>query len=184
MTAGKGELLAFLDKLGIEAKTHEHPPLFTVEQSQALRGAIPGGHTKNLFLKDRKGRIFLLVALEDAEIDLKTLPALIGCARLSFARAELMEALLGVSPGSVTPFGLINDTGQRIEVLLDQEMMACPQLNFHPLRNDATTAIASGDLLRFIAACGHEPRQVAIDRRREQAGGPTGGNTGSGQAAL
>lgn len=166
MTAGKNELLAFLDRLGVEAKTHDHPPLHTVEESRSLRGAIPGGHTKNLFLKDRKGRVFLLVALEDAEIDLKSLPALIGCGRLSFANAVLMQALLGVSPGAVTPFGLVNDTGRRIEVLLDEEMMACPLLNFHPLRNDATTTIASADLLRFIAACGHEPRIVRASAGR------------------
>jgi Ala-tRNA(Pro) deacylase len=174
MTAGREELLAFLAKLGIEAKTHGHPPLYTVEESQALRGAIAGGHTKNLFLKDRKGRIFLLVALEDAEIDLKALPALVGCGRLSFGKAELMEDLLGVTPGSVTPFGLINDIGQRIEVLLDEEMMACPTLNFHPLRNDATTTITSTDLLRFIAACGHEARIV-----KAASSGPAAGDTGA-----
>ncbi|HEX9903552.1 MAG TPA: prolyl-tRNA synthetase associated domain-containing protein, partial [Propylenella sp.] len=109
MAASRTDLLAALERLGIAAETAEHPPLFTVEQSRALRGAIPGGHTKNLFLKDKKGAVFLVVAEEDAEIDMKTLHQRIGSARLSFGKPELLAELLGVIPGAVTPFGAIND---------------------------------------------------------------------------
>lgn len=127
-----------------------------------MRGSIPGGHCKNLFLKDEKGDIWLLVCLEDARIDLKTMPARIGSRRLSFGKPDLMREVLGVEPGSVTPFGLINDRNRRAHVVLDQAMMGHEHLNFHPLRNDATTTIASADLLKFIRACGHSPRIVKL----------------------
>ena len=127
-----------------------------------MRGAIAGGHCKNLFLKDEKGDIWLLVCLEDARVDLKTMPARIGSRRLSFGKPDLMGEVLGVEPGSVTPFGLINDRERRVNVVLDQAMMAHELLNFHPLRNDATTTIAAADLLKFIRACGHEPRLAKL----------------------
>jgi len=176
MAASIDDLTALFRRLAIPVRTHRHPPLFTVAESQALRGEIAGGHTKNLFLKDKKGRVFLVVALEDMPIDLKSLHGVIGCGRLSFASAELMEQLLGVRPGSVTPFGLISDTGRRVEVILDAAMMDCATLNFHPLSNDATTSISSTDLLRFIAACGHRPAILALSA---QAGAMPAG-TGSG----
>lgn len=157
MPASRDDLFARLAELGIETETREHPPLFTVEQSRALRGEIPGGHTKNLFLKDKKGALWLVVSLEDADIDLKRLHRKIGSARLSFGKAELLREALGIEPGSVTPFALINDPGGRVNVVLDEAMMAEELLNFHPLSNDATTSIASRDLLRFIEGCGHEP---------------------------
>ncbi len=157
------QLLARLKALGIETTTVEHPPLFTVAQSQELRGRIEGGHSKNLFLKDKKDRIFLVVAEEDAEIDLKRLHTLIGgSGRLSFGKAELLEEVLGVKPGSVTPFGAINDTEGRVAVVLDEAMMAHDLLNFHPLTNEATTTIRRGDLVAFLKSCGHDPRIVAV----------------------
>jgi Ala-tRNA(Pro) deacylase len=162
MPATRDDLFARLDALGIATTTVEHAALFTVEQSKALRGDLPGGHCKNLFLKDKKGALWLVVTLEDAAVDLKALPALIGAARISFGNAALLEEVLGVTPGSVTPFGLINDTAQRVTVVLDQAMMARDLLNYHPLVNDATTAIAPADLLAFIRSCGHEPRIVAV----------------------
>jgi Ala-tRNA(Pro) deacylase len=162
MPATRDNLFARFDALGIATTTVEHAPLFTVEQSKALRGDLPGGHCKNLFLKDKKGALWLVVTLEDATVDLKALPARIGAARISFGNAALLEEVLGVSPGSVTPFGLINDTERRVTVVLDQAMMACGLLNYHPLVNDATTAIAPADLLVFIRSCGHEPRIVAV----------------------
>jgi Ala-tRNA(Pro) deacylase len=162
MPATRDDLFARLDALGIATTTVEHAALFTVEQSKVLRGDLPGGHCKNLFLKDKKGALWLVVTLEDAAVDLKALPALIGAARISFGNAALLEEVLGVTPGSVTPFGLINDTEQRVTVVLDQEMMARDLLNYHPLVNDATTAIAPADLLAFIRSCGHEPRIVAV----------------------
>src|SRR5687768_9707219 len=162
MPASRADLLAYLDRLGIATVTFDHPPLFTVEQSRALRGAIPGGHTKNLFLKDKKDAVFLVVAEEDAEIDMKRLHDRIGSARLSFGRPELLADLLGVIPGAVTPFGVINDMTGRVAVILDEPLMRHERLNFHPLDNAATTTIGRDDLLAFLRATGHEPRILAV----------------------
>jgi Ala-tRNA(Pro) deacylase len=165
MPATPDDLFAFLDRLGIAHKTVTHPPLFTVEESRALRGQIPGGHTKNLFLKDKKGAQFLIVALEDAVIDLKSLHRRLGASgRFSFGSADAMRDTLGVTPGSVTPFGLINDTEKRINVVLDADMMDQPILNYHPLINTMTTTISNSGLLRFIEATGHTPRIEAVSR--------------------
>ncbi|MGE0717137.1 MAG: prolyl-tRNA synthetase associated domain-containing protein [Alphaproteobacteria bacterium] len=155
-------LLARLDELGIRTTTARHPPLFTVEDSRRLRGDLPGGHCKNLFLKDRKDKLWLVVTLEHRAIDLKTLPDRIGAARLSFGRPELLVDVLGVTPGGVTPFALINDVEQRVSVVLDREMLTFDPLNYHPLSNAMTTAIAPDDLLRFVRACGHVPQIVDL----------------------
>jgi Ala-tRNA(Pro) deacylase len=162
MPATPEDLFAFLDRLGIAHSTVTHPPLFTVEQSQSLRGQIPGGHNKNLFLKDKNGRLFLLVLLEEARIDLKALPALIGAGRLSFGSAERLREALGVEPGSVTPFALINDKDRRVTPVLDAAMMAHEVLNYHPLVNTMTTAIRAEDLVKFVAATGHSPLIRAV----------------------
>src|SRR5262245_55802927 len=124
MPATPDDLFAFLGRHGIAHATVRHPPLFTVEQSRALRGEIPGGHTKNLFLKDKKDACFLVVCLEDAEIELKSLHRRLDAGRFSFGSADLLRGLLGVEPGAVSPFGAINDTGQRVAVVLDAAMMA------------------------------------------------------------
>ncbi|PWB63647.1 MAG: DNA-binding protein [Bradyrhizobiaceae bacterium] len=158
MPATPDELFAFLDRLDIPHTTAAHPPLFTVEQSQALRGTIPGGHTKNLFLKDKKDTVFLVVLREDARVDLKTLHHRLGAGRFSFGSADLLRALLGVEPGAVTPFGVINDTERRVTVVLDAAMMEEAILNYHPLVNTMTTSIGRDDLVRFLAATGHPPR--------------------------
>jgi Ala-tRNA(Pro) deacylase len=136
--------------------------VFTVAESSELERRLPGGHTKNLFLKDKKDSLFLVVALGHARIDLKTLHKKLGCERLSFGRPELLMEVLGVPPGSVTPFALINDAAHRVTVILDADMMRYEQLNYHPLVNTATTSIAREDLYRFIRSCGHEPRIVAV----------------------
>jgi Ala-tRNA(Pro) deacylase len=162
MPATRDDLMARFAELGIATETREHAPVFTVEEARALRGQIPGGHCKNLFLKDEKGAVWLIVCLEDARIDLKQAPARIGSKRLTFGKPDLLMELLGVEPGSVTPFGLINDKAARINVILDQRMMENDRLNYHPLRNDATTTIAARDLLAFIRSCGHEPRVVPV----------------------
>ena len=162
MSATRQDLTAFLDRCGIATTTVEHPPLFTVEESRRLRGEIPGGHTKNLFLKDKKGAVFLLVAEEDAAIDMKTAHQAIGSGRLSFGRPELLQELLGVAPGSVTPFGLLNDRAARVEALIEAGLMAHDRLNFHPLENTATTTIGREDFFAFLRATGHEPRIVAL----------------------
>jgi Ala-tRNA(Pro) deacylase len=162
MPANRVELFAFLDELGIKTKTFDHEPVFTVEQAKKIHDDVLGGHCKNLFCKDEKGVLWLIVALEDAAIDLKAAPAKIGSRRLSFGKPELLMEVLGVEPGSVTPFSLINDKTNRVNVILDDAMMKQDPLNFHPLKNNATTTIAASDLLVFIKACGHNPRIVAV----------------------
>lgn len=163
--ATEADLFARLDALGIAHATVRHAPVFTVEEAKAHRGAIAGAHTKNLFLKDKQDRLFLGVTLEDAAVDLKALSPLIGAGRLSFASADLLRRHLGVEPGSVTPFALINDRELAVTSVLDQEMLLRPTLNFHPLANDATTTISSADLERFVAACGHRALIVRFPRR-------------------
>ena len=159
MAAAPDELFAYLDRLGIAHKTVSHAPLFTVDEARELRGQIPGGHTKNLFLRDKKGAAFLVVALEDAAIELKSLHRLLGASgRFSFGSAELMGELLGVEPGSVTPFAAMNDKALLVTVVLDAAMMAHDMLNFHPLRNTGTTTISRDGLVKFLEATGHKPR--------------------------
>jgi len=162
MPATKDELFSRLAELNIATQTKDHAPVHTVEEARALRGDIPGGHCKNLFLKDRKGALWLVVAPEDANVDLKSLPARIGAARISFGRADLLLEVLGVEPGAVTPFALINDREVRVNVILDESMMANDLVNYHPLKNDATTSIAPADLVTFIKSCGHDPKIVAV----------------------
>ncbi len=158
MPATPDDLFAFLDRLGIAHQTATHAPLFTVEQSRALRGTIAGAHTKNLFLKDKKDAVFLVVAPEDGAVELKTLHHRLGAGRFSFGSAELMLQLLGVAPGAVTAFGVLNDTARRVTVVLDAGLMESAIINCHPLTNSMTTSIARDDLLRFFAATGHTPR--------------------------
>ena len=163
MPATPEDLFAYLDRLGIAHKTVEHAPVFTVEEARTLRGQVAGAHTKNLFLKDKKDALFLVVALEDAAIELKSLHRRLGASgRFSFGLAELMRATLGVEPGSVTPFAVLNDTAARVSVVLDAAMMEHDLLNYHPLHNSMTTSIARDDLVRFLAATGHPPRVVAV----------------------
>jgi Ala-tRNA(Pro) deacylase len=169
MSASPDDLFAFLDSLGIAHKTVTHPPLFTVEQSQALRGTIPGGHTKNLFLKDKKDTVFLVTAPEDARVDLKTLHHKLGANRFSFGSAGLLEELLGVSPGAVTPFGAINDKAGRVNIVLDDGLMQHAVINCHPLVNTMTTSVARDDLVRFLEATGHP---VRIERVADPASEP------------
>ena len=159
------DLFAFLDSLGIAVKTTRHPPLFTVADSQALRGEIHGGHTKNLFLKDKKDRYFLVTVDEEATVDLKQIHHLIGAAsRVSFGKPEALMELLGVTPGAVTVFGLINDPGGRVQLVFDETLMKNDIVNGHPLTNEATTSIAASDLLAFVRATGHEPQILKVSQ--------------------
>jgi Ala-tRNA(Pro) deacylase len=162
MAATREDLFARLSALGIETVTVEHPPLFTVEQSKELRGDIPGAHTKNLFLKCKKGTLWLVTAVESTAVDLKTLHTKLGCGRLSFGNAALLGEVLGVQPGSVTPFAILNDTQNRVSVVLDEALFAYDRLNFHPLVNTATTGISKDGLLAFLAECKHSPRMLAF----------------------
>lgn len=154
----RDQLMARLDALGIAHVTVDHEAVFTVAESDRLHREISGGHTKNLFLKDAKDQLWLVVAEAHTPIDLKALPKLIGSARLSFGRAELLREVLGVEPGSVTALALANDGERRVRVVIDRRLMEYDAVNCHPLVNTATTSLARDDLVRFIRACGHEPR--------------------------
>lgn len=156
-TASRADLLARLDSLGIAHATTEHPAVFTVEESRALHATLPGLHSKNLFFKDAGDRLWLVTAEADRRIDLKSLHQRIGAKRLSFGRPELLMEVLGVIPGAVTPFAPVNDSGRRVRVVLDAEMMRADTLNCHPLVNTATTNIRAADLLRFLRHCHGEP---------------------------
>lgn len=156
-------LLARLEALGIAYDRHDHPPLFTVEDSKALRGDLPGGHCKNLFLRDRKGAMWLVVCLEDRRIDLKALGELLGGARLSFGSADRLMRVLGVIPGAVSPFALINDTEVSVTVILDKAMLEHRPLNYHPLVNTTTIAVSPEDVVTFVESCGHVARVVDLD---------------------
>jgi len=163
MAATPDDLFALFDRLGIAHRTVSHPPLFTVEESRALRGQIPGGHTKNLFLKDKKGALYLVTALEDAAIELKSLHRRLGASgRFSFGPAEQMRDVLGIEPGAVTPFAAMNDTARCVTVVLDKTLMTHLVINCHPLRNTMTTSIAREDLVKFLEATGHRPRIEAV----------------------
>jgi Ala-tRNA(Pro) deacylase len=156
-------LFAALNRMGIAHETVSHPPLFTVEQSKQLRGSIPGAHTKNLFLKDKKGKLFLVTAVENTQIDLKRLHEVIGgSGRLSFGNAEQMMAHLGVEPGSVTAFGVINDAAGAVTMILDARLEAFGRINCHPLVNTMTTGVSYTDLLRFLSETGHAPQVLTV----------------------
>ena len=157
------ELFLFLGGLGIQTRTHAHPPLFTVEESRAMRGEIPGLHAKNLFVRDRGKAYFLIVLEEDSRIDLKTLHDSIGArGKVSFGSAEALFELWGVTPGSVTPVGAINDPEGRVRVVVEARLASAAQANFHPLENNRTTTISGPDLIRFLRACGQEPLLLSL----------------------
>lgn len=156
-------LFARLDALGIQHTTHHHPPVFTVEEARDVRGDIPGGRSKNLFLRDKKGRMTLFSGPADLDVDLKRLAERIGArGRLSFASDERLMKYLGVVRGAVSPFAVINDAGRAAQVVLERGLLAHEPLNFHPLDNTMTTAVAAADLLRFLAAEGHAPEIVSL----------------------
>lgn len=162
MPLTRQELFDRLAALGIETTTIDHEPVFTVAESDRLHREIAGGHTKNLFLKDAKDKLWLVVAEAHTPIDLKALPKAIGSARLSFGKPDLLMEALGVTPGSVTALALVNDTAQRVSVVVDRRLMEYDVVNCHPLVNTATTSIRRDDLIKFIEACGHTPRIVAL----------------------
>jgi Ala-tRNA(Pro) deacylase len=163
MALTQQQLIDYLSGLNIQVTTITHPPLHTVADSKLLRGEIPGGHTKNLFVKDRKDQYFLLTVDEDAVVDLKTIHLVIGAAgKVSFGRAEALLELLGVVPGAVTVFGAVNDKGGRVKVFLDVGLMANDIINGHPLANDATTSIGAADLIKFLNATGHQPNILKL----------------------
>jgi Ala-tRNA(Pro) deacylase len=152
--ATRSQLFAHFDALGLTYSTLDHPPVFTVEEGADIKASLPGGHTKNLFLKDKDGALFLVCALGSTQVRLNQLHKTIGCARLSFGAEDLMLETLGVTPGSVTLFALINDTQHRVTLVLDDALLASDPVNFHPLLNNATTAMSQADLRKFVAHWG------------------------------
>jgi Ala-tRNA(Pro) deacylase len=160
--ATEKDLFDRLETLGIETKTLRHAPVFTVDEGRALWAQLPGGHCKSLFLKDKKAVLWLVVALADTAIDMKSLQSKISSARLSFGKPELMTEILGVVPGSVTPFALINPSSRGTRVILEQRMLEVSPVHYHPLTNEATTAITPEDLIKFITACGHTPEVLPL----------------------
>jgi Ala-tRNA(Pro) deacylase len=161
------QLLDRLSALGIEHHTVEHPPLFTVEQSKVLRGDQPGVHIKNLFLRDRRETMFLVVAQQDRRVDLKALGERLGVGKLSFGSAERLMKYLGVLPGAVTPLSVINDTQGRVAICLDRTILQGGKIHCHPLVNTMTTTLQADDLLHFLRDTGHEPRLIDIPERAE-----------------
>ena len=157
------DLFARLAELGIETHTVEHEPVFTVEEAKRVRGEEGGTHIKNLLLRNKKGAMWLVVVEENRRVDLKALAARLGVKNLSFASADRLMRYLGVIPGAVTPFGVINDRERAVEVVLDANIFERDPIHGHPLRNDRTTAIAGADLLRFLRATGHEPAVIDLD---------------------
>lgn len=178
----RADLFAFLDAHGIAHRTLDHAPVFRVEDGLQIKASLPGGHTKNLFLKDAKGQLWLVSALGETAIDLKSLPGVIGSARLSFGSEERMDEALGVRPGSVTAFALLNDPRGRVRFVADAALMQADPVNFHPLSNDATTAISQAGFRRFLAALGRDPlvvdfalgtsEVIAMDAPCDHLGGP------------
>ena len=153
-------LFALLRQLGLPTRTHVHEKVFTVAQSGGVKASLPGGHTKNLFMKDKSGQLVLICALQSSILPLNRLHRLLGCQRMSFAEAGDLWDALGVTAGSVTGFAVINDPAGRVRLVLDEALLAHETLNFHPLRCDMTTAIARDDFLGFAAATGHSPTRV------------------------
>jgi len=162
MAASRADLFAELSRLGIETETVDHDPVFTVAQSEMLHAEIPGGHTKNLFLKDAKGRLFLLIAESHASVDMKRLHKKLGCARLSFGKPDLLMEKLGVEPGSVTAFTAINDPAGDVGFFIDKDLLSFDRINCHPLTNAATTIITTDDLMTFLRHTGHEPTPIDL----------------------
>jgi Ala-tRNA(Pro) deacylase len=154
------DLIAFFDAHGVDHATVEHPAVFRVGEGEEIKAAIPGAHTKNLFLKDAKGRLWLISAQDDTVIDLKRLHTVIGSARLSFGSAELMVEALGVTPGSVTAFALLHDQERRVTFVLDRALHEADRVNFHPLTNTATTGVSQEGFRRFLEALGVAPLVV------------------------
>jgi Ala-tRNA(Pro) deacylase len=163
--AREAALYARLSALGIAWQTHAHVPVFTVEEARNLRGQLPGTHTKNLFLEDKRGGLWLVVAREELRVDLNALSRATGAPRFSFGKPEKLVEALGIAPGAVTPFAMMNAAPGSVTVVLDRGMIGSDPLNFHPCRNDKTTAISSAGLVRFLEACGHAPRMETLPER-------------------
>ena len=162
MPATREELFSKLDELEIVHETYDHAPVFTVEESAEIKSKMPGGHSKNLFLKDKAGDFFLICAQSDTPIKINKLHPVLGCKRLSFGKPEALLEKLGVTPGSVTLFSILNDSKCEVTLIIDKRLTDHELVNFHPLLNDATTAISSKDMIVFAKATGHDPMIIDL----------------------
>ena len=164
MTASRNDLLSLLESLKIDSETVDHPAIFTVEEGRDLKSSMPGGHSKNLFVKDKKGALYLATGWSDTKVDLVGLGKALGAkGRLSFGKPDLMSQTLGVIPGAVTPFTLINESAKALTtMILDAKLMSFDRVWFHPLENTASTAISPDGLLKFIRHCGFEPKIIDL----------------------
>lgn len=160
---GPDDLLRYLDSLGVAHRTLQHAPVYTVAEAKATRGELPGGHSKNLFLRNKKGRMWLVTCDADRPVNLKALGTSLGTKGLSFASAERLERHLGVIPGAVTPFAVVNDREGQVETVIDRSLLDHELLNFHPLDNARTTAVTPDGLLRFLEAVDHSPAFLDFD---------------------
>ena len=165
--SGERELYALFAENGIAYTHNTHPPLFTVEESKQLRGNLPGAHVKNMFLKDKKDRLWLVTCLEHRKIRIRDLEKQVGAAKASFGKPELLWEALGILPGAVSPFGLINDPGHRVQPILDRQMLDVDPINAHPLHNEATTTLRAADFRRFFEITGHDPIVIDFDELEE-----------------
>ncbi len=156
------ELFALLSNIGIEYTNHGHPPVFTVEEAAQHQDGIEGAHSKNLFFKDKKKKLFLVVTLADKPIKIKEVAKKIGGNNMSFAKPDLLMEVLGMIPGAVTPFAAVNIKGHEVKIVLDEELMTHDRLNFHPLENTATTTVRSQDLVKFLEHCGQSPEIIQL----------------------
>ena len=156
-------IIETLTEIGIASHTHSHAPVFTVEEAKSLRGELPGAHIKNLFLRNKRGRMWILTCLEDRTLDLKQFGTRLGSGRLSFGSPQRLMTYLGVTPGAVTPLAVINDRGGAVDVVLDRALMAAATINVHPLTNSRTTALAPASLLAFLNAVDHAPTIMDLD---------------------
>ena len=163
----RDRLLAWMAANGVAQTTLDHPAVFRVEEGLDFKAALPGAHTKNLFLKDKKGRLWLISARQDTVVDLKRTPKTIGSDKLSFGNEALLYETLGLTPGSVTALGLINDPDRRVTFVLDKALWEADTVNFHPLTNTATTALAQADFRRFLTLIGREPMVVDFERLKD-----------------
>ena len=157
-----GDIIALLETLGVSSDIHHHVPLRTVADSQSLRGEIEGAHIKNLYLRDNKKRNYLVVAKESLAIDLKALGPQIGASRLSFGSADRLMEFLGVRPGAVSPLTLVNDTDNKVQLVMDKSLLEEEKINVHPLVNDMTVTIPVSGLDVFLDHTGHKSARILI----------------------
>ena len=159
----EAELLIQLEQLSVPYTLHRHPAVFTVEESQALRGELPGVHVKNMFLKDKKGGLWLITCLEDRRVKIRDLEKTLGAPKMSFAKPELLLEAIGVLPGAVTPLAVVNTRPGDLTLVIDASILSAETINCHPLHNEATIALSTEDLGRFLSHIGHAPKLVDFD---------------------